>query len=96
MFDDYTELDSGAAVELEEALQKRYTPSKQAGAGGESTSGLYQRILNVFRQQDVGQQHPHSDVEQGGHELPTCSGRPAPIASEREENLEQEALHLLL
>jgi hypothetical protein len=97
MFDDYVELDSGAAVELKEALQKRYTPSKQAGAGGEVTSGLFQRILNVFGQQDVGQQHPDSDVEQGRHESTRCSGRPAPIASEREEeNQKQEGLHLLL
>ena len=40
MFDDYVELDPGAAVELEEALQKRYTPSNQGGTSGYATSGL--------------------------------------------------------
>ena len=54
MFDDYVELDPGAAVELGEALQKRYTSSKQSGTSGQATSGLVQRILNVFRQQDTG------------------------------------------
>jgi hypothetical protein len=58
MFDDYVELDSGAAVGLEKALQKRYKLSKQARTGGQAVSGLIQRILNGFLQQDEGQQQP--------------------------------------
>ena len=101
MFDDYVELDPGAAVELEEALQKRYTPSNQGGTSGYATSGLVQRILNVFRQQDKGQQRPDSDTEQGEHELQRYLDRSAPIvnvpASEREDEIsEQEAPRLLL
>lgn len=101
MFDDYVELDSGAAAELEASLQKRYTLSKRATAGGKTTSGVFQRILNVFRQQDGGQQQRYSDAEEGGHELQAPFSGPAPIAnagaSEREsETPKQEALRLLL
>jgi hypothetical protein len=101
MFDDYVELDSGAAVNLGKALQMRYMPSKQTGHSGQATSRLVQRILKVFRQQDGGQQQPHSEAEQGAHEQQAPFGRPAPganaAAAEREDgNLEQEALRLLL
>jgi hypothetical protein len=101
MFDDYVELDSGAAVDLGKALQMRYMPSKQAGHGGQATPGFVQRILKVFRQEDGGQQQPHSDAEQGAHESQAPYGRPAPVANasaaEREDgNLKQEALRLLL
>ena len=101
MFDDYVELDPGAAVELGEALQKRYTSSKQSGTSGQATSGLVQRILNVFRQQNTGQQRPDSDTELGEHELQTYLDRPTPIvnvsASEREDEIpEQEVPRLLL
>jgi hypothetical protein len=101
MFDDYVELDPGAAAELETALQKRYLLSEHAGDGGKAMSGLVQRILNLLRQQDVRQQQPHSDAELGGHELqaPSCGLDPITDAkaSERENaNPAQEALRLLL
>jgi hypothetical protein len=101
MFDDYVELDSGAAAELEAALQKRYTLSKRATAGGKAKSGVFQQILNVFRQQDGGQQQRCSDAEEGRPELQAPFGGPAPIAdaevSERvNETPKQEALRLLL
>jgi 5-hydroxyisourate hydrolase-like protein (transthyretin family) len=64
-------------------------------------SSLIQRILNSFLQQDEGQQRPYLDAEQGGHELQTCSGRPAltvnTATSEREdETPKQEVLRLSL
>ena len=101
MFDDYVELNPGAAVELETALQKRYTVSRHSGAGGKSTSTLIQRILGMFRQQDVDQQQPGSDAELGEQELQTPSGGSAPITtagvSGSEDGIpEQEALRLLL
>ena len=40
MFDDYVELDSGAAVELEAALSKRYTLSEQTGGNGRLMFGI--------------------------------------------------------
>jgi hypothetical protein len=79
-------------------LQKRYTLSKRGGATKRATSGLVQRILDAFRQQDESQQQPHSDAEQGEHELQTHFGRPAPSVNAAAEggNPEQEALRVLL
>ena len=101
MFDDYVELDPGAAVELQRALQKRYTLSEQAGAGGKAISRFVQRIFNILCQQDAGQRQLRSDAELGGYESQVPSFELAPIAdvraSRREcENSEQAALRLLL
>jgi len=100
MFDDYVELDPGAAAELGTALQKRYTLSGHSGAGGKATSRFIQQILGVFRQQDVDQQQPGPDAELGEHELQTPSGS-APITNAEVPGSEtgipeQEALRLLL
>ena len=80
MFDDFVELDSGAALDLETALRKRYTLSKQPGNGGRAISKFVQRVLNVFRQEGGGQQQPPSDAEQGGHELQAPLSEPTPIS----------------
>ena len=97
MFDDFVELDSGAAAELETVLQKRYPVSKHPGAGGQAPSGPFQRIFNFFRQPHRGQQQPHSDAEQGGHELQPLAPI-ADIGAFGNENAisGQEALRLLL
>lgn len=63
MFDDYMEVDSGAATELQEALKKRY----QAGTGEQETTPRSLRsLLNLFSQR--AQQQSRSDAEQGGQD----------------------------
>lgn len=101
MFDDFIELDPGAAVELEKALQKRYVLSDNGGAGFRTISGIVQHILGVFRSCFEGQQQPYPDAEQGERAVQTYSGRPDlsvdAVANELEvENPDKGALRLLL
>lgn len=101
MFDDYVELDPGAAFELQTALQKRYTLPDQAGLSRKATPGFVQRFLNVLRQENAGQQQPRSNPELGEHESQVPSCELAPIANVWAsgrgcENPEQVAIRLML
>lgn len=96
MFEDYLEIDSRAATELQGALNNRYT------SGGQSrrpTLGRLLSVFNVFGHQD--QQQPHLDVEQEGHDqqqrsCDTVLATDTATPQGPDSNVEPEALHLLL
>lgn len=76
MFEDYLELDTGAALELEQALERRYNSGERNRMKVLRSLGAW---LNIFNQQ--GQQPSQSDIEQGEQDsqLPASGVAPATV-----------------